>query len=91
MGLSFPKPNQTLSRPFVFRWQPIPDSDHYVLELFDEALLPVWTSNKIRDVQIPFPPNLKTGKTYFWMVTAYSDEATLAESELARFVISPDD
>ncbi len=95
LGLSFPKPGQKLSGPIVFRWQPTPDSDHYVLELFDEALLPVWTSDKIRDVQIPLPPaissGLKPGKAYFWMVTAYSGEATLAESDLARFVISPDE
>lgn len=93
LWLSFPRPGQTLSRPIVFRWQPMPDSDHYVLELFDESLLPVWTSDKIVDVQIPLPPDisfsLKPGKAYFWMVTAYSGEAMLAESDLARFVISP--
>lgn len=95
LGLSFPRPGQTLSGPIVFRWQPTPDSDHYVLELFDEALLPVWTSGQIRDVQLSLPPEisagLKPGKAYFWMVTAYSGEATMAESDLARFVISPDE
>ncbi len=86
-----PKADQSLSGPPVFRWQGRSTSDHYILELFDEALLPIWTSGKIRDSKIPIPPEiyatLQPGKPYFWMVTAFSHRSKIEESELGRFVI----
>jgi hypothetical protein len=89
--LLYPKPGQSLSGPIVFRWQERLESEFYILELFDEALLPIWTSDKIRDAQIQIPPNvsssLNPGKSYFWTVTAFSPDATVTESTLARFQI----
>jgi hypothetical protein len=89
--LLYPKPGQSLSGPIVFRWQERLGSEFYVLELFDDALLPIWASDKIRDTQILLPPdissNLNPGKPYFWMVTALSHNSKMAESTLARFQI----
>ena len=89
--LLFPKPGQSLSGPIVFRWQERLESDFYVLELFDDALLPIWTSNEIRDTQILIPPHiyssLNPGKPYIWMVTAFSQNSRTGESTLARFQI----
>ncbi len=91
--LSSPTSGQVLSAPFVFRWQRDPSSEYYVVELFDEALLPVWTSDKTHEIQMQIPPGiyarLRPGKPYFWMVTAFSRDGETKESELARFAIRP--
>lgn len=89
--LLHPKADQSLSGPPVFRWQARSAADFYVLELFDDALLPIWTSDKVRDLQVPLPPQvtatLRPGKSYFWMVTAFSQGSKIEESHLGRFVI----
>jgi hypothetical protein len=89
--LSSPTSGQVLSAPFVFRWQADSSSEYYVIELFDEALLPVWTSEEIPEIQISIPPGvyagLQPGKPYFWMVTSFSRDSERKESELARFSI----
>lgn len=86
-----PKADQSLSGPLVFRWQGRSASDYYVLELFDDALLPIWTSDKVRELQIPIPSEvyatLRPGRSYFWMVTAFSQRSKVEESPLGRFVI----
>ena len=86
-----PKANELLSGPLVFRWQGRPASDYYVVELFDDALLPIWTSDKIRELQISIPSEvssaLKPGRSYYWMVTAFFQSSKTEESYLGRFVI----
>ncbi|MGB8960185.1 MAG: hypothetical protein WCC00_14345 [Candidatus Aminicenantales bacterium] len=85
-----PKADQSLSGSFVFRWRGRSASDYYILELFDDALLPIWTSGKIQELQIPIPPEvyttLRPGRSYFWMVTAFSQGAKTEESHLGRFI-----
>lgn len=87
-----PEIDQTVSGPIVFRWLADPDAEYYVLELFDDALLPVWASEGIRGTQMKLPPDarsrLEFGQPYFWMITAYSQETAIEESRLARFIIS---
>lgn len=89
--LSTPKADQILSGPLIFRWQGKSPSEYYVLELFDEALTPIWTSGEIRDTELRLPTDVHTGlhpgRSYFWMVTAYSGNSKLQESKLARFTI----
>jgi len=88
-----PEIDQTVSGLIVFRWLADPDAEYYVLELFDEALLPVWASERIRGTQMKLPPDarsrLEFGQPYFWMITAYAQETAIEESRLARFIISP--
>lgn len=92
IALVSPESSHDGSRELVFRWRAFSPSHHYIVELFDEALLPVWVSPPIKDVQARFPsgqaPPLKSGSVYFWMVTAYADGGKTGESRLARFTIT---
>jgi|WetSurMetagenome_2_1015567.scaffolds.fasta_scaffold58045_3 hypothetical protein len=89
--LRSPKRNLSLSNPVMFRWQARPDSEYFILELFNESLLPVWASDKIRDLQVLLPPevssSLRSGQVYFWMVTSYVHDMKSGESPLLRFVV----
>jgi hypothetical protein len=82
---------QAASKERIFRWKEFPSAQHYVLELFDEALLPVWISPPLSDRQVRLPDaigrGMKPGSSYFWMVTAYSGQDKIGESGLARFKI----
>jgi hypothetical protein len=81
-----------VSEELVFRWEAFGHAQYYIVELFDEDLLPVWTSSAVKDINVRPPSkerlNLKTGAVYFWMVTAYSDAAKIGESRLARFKVT---
>ena len=78
-------------KPLIFRWQEQSASQYYILELFDNSLLPVWTSQKILDVQIQLPDKvmsrLHSDNYYFWMITAFSNTHKISESELMRFLV----
>ena len=87
--LLFPRANQNITAPPVFRWRGSPTVDYYVLELFDEAMLPIWASEKIRGIQVPLPrdvfSSLRPGKSYYWMVTGFSPDLRTEESGLSPF------
>jgi len=74
----------------VFRWQGVPGSEYYVIELFDEGLQPVWKSERIGQSRF-IPPSdllnrLIVEGRYFWMVTAFSGgEKTV--SSLEEFIL----
>lgn len=91
ISLLSPRQGLSLSSPAIFRWQAKPGSEYYVVELFDESLLPVWTSDKIQDLQARLPYeialNLRPRQVYFWMVTSYLHGTKHAESRLSRFVV----
>jgi hypothetical protein len=78
-------------KPLIFRWEAQPPSQYYILELFDNSLLPVWTSQKLFDIQTQLPvevlSRLQSGNFYFWMITAYSSTQKISESELLRFLV----
>jgi hypothetical protein len=78
-------------KPLIFQWQKQSASQYYILELFDNSLLPVWTSEKIYDVQIQLPEevlsHLRSGNYYFWMITSFSTTQKISESELVRFLV----
>jgi hypothetical protein len=87
--LLFPRANQIITAPPIFRWQGSPTVDYYVLELFDEAMLPIWTSERIRGIQAPLPldvfSGLHPGKSYYWMVTGFTLASKTEESGLSQF------
>jgi hypothetical protein len=89
--LLYPTSAHILPGTLIFRWQKQPLTQYYILELFDEALLPIWTSDEIEDTQLLLPDDvsskLQIGKSYFWMVTSFSDMSKKEESKLARFLI----
>jgi hypothetical protein len=74
----------------AFRWQAIPGSEYYIIELFDEGLQPIWKSDKISQNRF-IPPSdlvnrLSAKKPYFWMVTAFAGGEKTASS-LEEFVL----
>jgi hypothetical protein len=87
--LLVPRASQVITAPPIFRWRASPAADYYILELFDEAMLPIWTSERVRGIQAPLPRDvfsgLLPGKSYFWMVTGFSLDLGTKESGLSRF------
>lgn len=75
----------------LFQWQRFPNADHYVLELYDDDLLPFWTSERLTDTRLIAPNDVvdrfMPGKSFFWMVTAYHQNEKIGESELVVFRI----
>jgi hypothetical protein len=78
----------------VFRWKALASAQHYILELFDETLQPLWVSPPVRDIETRLPADLahslKARASYFWMVSGYSGSSKIGESRLARFEVSDD-
>lgn len=89
--LDYPQHFYRIGDELIFRWEKYPSARHYVLELFDDSLLPLWTSPAIQGLQTRLPPEMrpviKAGKLYYWMVTAYSGPAKVAESKLTQFIV----
>ncbi len=77
--------------PLAFRWEELKPSDYVVIEIFDEALLIIWRSQKIRDNFFELPidarEKIEKAKRYFWMVTAFMQDGSRIESSLQEFVI----
>jgi hypothetical protein len=77
--------------PLVFKWDEIKPADYVILEIFDESLLLIWKSQRIRDNFYELPLNarkkIKKAKLYFWMVTAVMPDGSRIESSLQEFVI----
>jgi hypothetical protein len=76
----------------IFKWTYSREIKFVVLDIFDEALLPVWKSNQIFGNSYDLPQEalktIKKGKTYFWMVTIFLPDGTEIESALKQFSIS---
>ncbi|HSA95811.1 MAG TPA: hypothetical protein VLJ16_07160, partial [Acidobacteriota bacterium] len=76
----------------VFRWKELASAQHYILEMFDGTLLPIWVSPPLRETETELPKDiartLKAGASYYWMVSGYSASSKIAESRLARFKVS---
>jgi hypothetical protein len=83
--LHLSKPQLTLQ----FKWSAWKDADYYLLELYDEALVLIWISDRIYGNECLLPPavfrTLVDKKTYFWMVTAFQKDQKKAESRLEDF------
>jgi hypothetical protein len=86
-----PKADQVLASRPVFRWQNNPACTAYILEIFDEVMLPLWSSEKIHDAEFLLPPEvfmkLVPGRDYYWMVTGFSTDLSTKESSLCRFIL----
>jgi hypothetical protein len=77
--------------PLVFKWDDFKPADYVIIEIFDETLLLVWKSQRIRDNFYELPLNarekIQKAKRYFWMVTAVMRDGSKTESSLQEFVI----
>jgi hypothetical protein len=75
----------------IFRWKALSQTEYYVLEIFDEALAPVWESGKITAIQAAPPREitgmLALGRTYFWLVTAHLAGGEQIHSSLVEFML----
>jgi hypothetical protein len=87
-----PKSNQRVTLPLIFKWQGIAGAESYVLELYDESLLPIWKSTAIPATSFILPraiaSQLQLNRPYYWLVTVYGHNEKLAESNLSLFAIS---
>jgi hypothetical protein len=91
LQLMSPKADQILTFPPVFRWQKSPACRTYILEIFDELMLPFWSSGEIEYSEVSLPlevsRRLVPGKSYFWMVTGFTPDLETKESSLSRFTL----
>jgi len=76
----------------VFKWEKVTNSKYYILELFDQALAPVWISGEITKeesaaVSKELMATLEVNRPYFWMVTAYLNKGEKISSRLERFIL----
>ncbi len=80
-----------LSQP-VFKWKAVKGSEYYILELFDETLLPVWRSEAASQPELRLPPSLARGlrinDAYFWMVTAHFADGETVASSLQKITLA---
>lgn len=91
VSLITPELDRLIASPFLFQWQGQKEDDYYVLEIYDEELKPIWTSDKIWGRYIFLPTDvsarLLSGRHYFWLVTSYVRGHIARESHLGRFVM----
>jgi hypothetical protein len=73
----------------LFKWDEFKGSNYYVLDLFDETLLPIWRSKKIFKDFISLPKevveSLDKNKNYYWMITAFLPNGKKIESNIEGF------
>jgi hypothetical protein len=90
--LQSPGRGQSVSITMVFEWKSFQEADSYILEVFDDVLLPIWKSGEITSTLFKPPEEfwsrLRPDGSYFWMVTALKGGNKLAESELRRFALA---
>jgi hypothetical protein len=84
-----PKADRTISSSILFRWRQNSAAEYYIVELFDEQLLPVWISDIVRAPEMRLPPNVSSrllpDRPYYWMVTGFAQDSKIGESHLTRF------
>jgi hypothetical protein len=89
LRLLAPGQKPPLRAPLIFRWEEIARSEYYIIEIFDDSLLPFWKSSRLmgNSFELPSPvkEKLERRKRYFWMLTAFSQGGTKTESALEEF------
>jgi hypothetical protein len=74
-----------------FRWEAVPQASRYVVILFGPSLEKVWSGETVSGTSIELPADvlraLVAGGTYFWRVTAVTEEGQEVLSKLSEFSI----
>lgn len=87
--LIYPDNIHNLSRPLVFQWAEYPTTEYYILELFNETMSTIWTSPANTEISYFLPyeifKKLEKNKSYYWMISAFSNTQKIAESNLGWF------
>jgi hypothetical protein len=88
LALLKPASGQSVMPPLKFAWERLPGAETYVLELYDEALLPLWKSPETSLTHFVLPleetERLLPGHRYFWIVTAFCEGERISESGLSQ-------
>ena len=89
LRLLSPGPRPTLRVPLIFRWEEVAGSEYYVIEIFDDSFLPFWKSPPLTGISYELPSPVKEkierGRSYFWMLTAFSQGGQKTESAFEEF------
>jgi hypothetical protein len=75
----------------VFRWKTRGFVDHYILEVFDDALSPVFRSPEIKGTFYLLPKDLAkrlSSQRYFWMISGFAINEKVIESRLCQFFLT---
>jgi len=85
-----PLGNVPLSTPLIFKWNGLSEKSLYVLEIYDEALQPIWESPKVSSQELALPVEiqkiLSPGKRYFWAISAFAQSGKKADSGFQSFI-----
>ncbi|MGB7297201.1 MAG: hypothetical protein WBC70_16590 [Candidatus Aminicenantales bacterium] len=75
-----------------FEWRKVDGADYYILDLYDQALAPVWKSDKIFEETAALPEelaaSLEVNRSFFWTATAFLRNGDKVASRLERFVLT---
>ena len=79
------------SSAITFRWRPVSNASHYVLDLFTAALERILSGESASSPSFELPEDarrgLVAGRTYFWRVTAMIGDGQETVSKLGEFSI----
>jgi hypothetical protein len=79
--------------PLIFRWKPVIRAVSYVVEVYDDALQPVWESPPVSTTAAilpdPIRASLSGDKNYYWLVLAFDSEGKIGESTFEAFSFDP--
>jgi len=86
-----PKNGNYIRSRLTFQWAGLPESEYFILEIYDETLAPVWKSPKIFGNTCSLPEEtvkkLIKQRSYFWMITVYLENGERHESALETFTL----
>jgi len=89
--LMAPTDGKAIQIPLTFKWKLAGKLDYCILEIFDEALSPVWKSPRIYKDFYQLPPEIEAkiqkNKTYYWMITIFLFDGKVVESALENFTL----
>lgn len=74
-----------------FQWKKTGQALYYTLEILDKGLETVFVAEFIQEEKFTLPPdvlsNLRSDSTYFWKITAITENNEKRESDLGKFII----
>jgi hypothetical protein len=89
--LMAPAHGKPIQAPFIFKWKLVEKFDYCILEIFDEALSPVWKSPRIHKDFYQLPPDIgakiEKNKIYYWMITIFFVDGKVIESAFENFTL----
>ena len=76
----------------IFQWKKVENADYYILDIFNDSLLPFWKSDRILGASFVLPQKVKLrmsfDKNYFCMISVFFPNGKKLESRLKKFRVS---